>query len=126
MSGPRISVGQSASSWREQVAVELDELVGQLVGKRLVRVPCRAQLVEFLGHVGVVILVGGVQQEQGGHLAGETVRIVACVVAAEGIADQQVGSRRGGGPQQLTQLAGDLGGGARQRARSLHPVPARS
>ena len=76
----------------EQAAVELDEFVGQLVRERLVGVPCAVHLEQLLGHVGVVVLVLGVQQEQPGHLVRETLRVVACVEAAEGVADQQVGS----------------------------------
>jgi hypothetical protein len=68
----------------------------------------------LLGHVGVVVLVRGIQQEQGGDLVGEPRRVVACVQAAEGVADQQVGSGYLRDTQQPSQLVGHLGGGARQ------------
>ena len=70
--------------------------------------------------------MGGVQQDQAGYLAGETVRIVACVEAAEGMTDQQMGSGHVGGPQQLAQLVGHGGGGPRQVNAVAPPVQARS
>jgi len=50
---------------------------------------------QLLGHVGPVVLVCRVQQEQAGYLLGEPLRVVAGVEAAEGVADQQVGSEPG-------------------------------
>ena len=52
---------------------------GQLVGERLVGVPGLPHLVQLLRHIGVVVLMGGVQQEQGAYLAGELLRVMARV-----------------------------------------------
>ena len=62
-------------------------------------------LVQLLRHIGVVVLMGGVQQEQGAYLAGEPLRVMARVQAAERMAGQQVGCGHAGGPQKLAQLA---------------------
>ena len=107
----------------EQAAVELDELAGQFVGERLVGVPGLPQLVELLRHIGVVVLMGRIQQEQGAYLAGEPLRVMARVQAAERMAGQQVGCGHAGGPQKLAQLAGHLGGGARQPGPVTPPRP---
>ena len=53
----------------------------------------------LLRHMGGIVLVSGVQEEQAGHLVRKALGISAYVEPAQRVADEQVRSRHAGGVQ---------------------------
>ena len=93
---------------REEAAVKPDEFVGQFLRQRLIGVPGCPLVEEFLGHVGVVVLVCRVEQNQAGNLARVPLRVVTCVEAAKGMTDHHVRSGHLSDIQQRSQFVDHL------------------
>jgi hypothetical protein len=72
---------------------------------------------QALRHVGVPVLVEGIQVDDAGHLVRKQLGVAARVAASDRVRDQHVRGGNAGGAQQLPQLGGDLRRGAWQVSR---------
>jgi hypothetical protein len=74
----------------------------------------RSRQVQTFRHVGIPVLMEGVQAEQACHLAGIQLRKAARIGTAQGMRHQQVGTRYLGRVQDIPELGRDIGCGTRQ------------